>query len=262
MTPQEPANLLPYLDSPHPLAIAHRGFSLYGLENSLVAFQAALDLGYQYVETDLNTTADGVAVVFHDSTLDRTTDRAGVISELPYAEVEKARIGGREPIATFREFVAALPTARFNIDVKDDGSVAQLVQVIEEAGLHDRVCVASFSERRRRKVLAGLSRPVASSPGKSLLVAYFFFSPWLPAFLTRALMRGVGVLQVPRRHNRQVLVTEKSVAKAHSLGLKVHVWTIDHPAEMHELFEMGVDGIMTDRADLLAGVMHERGYWT
>lgn len=254
--------VLPYLDSAHPLAIAHRGFSRDGLENSLVAFQAALELGYQYVETDLNTTSDGVAMVFHDSTLDRTTDRGGAIAELPYAEVEKARIGGREPIATLPEFVAALPAARFNIDVKDAGSVAPLVRVIEEAGLHERICVASFSERRRRQVLAGLSRPVASSPGKSLLAAYFFLSPWLPAFLTRALMRGVNVLQIPRRHNRLELVTAKTVARAHSLGLKVHVWTIDEPAEMHELFNLGVDGIMTDRADLLAGVMRERGYWT
>lgn len=262
MTSRDPAIHLPYLESAHPLAIAHRGFSRDGLENSLLAFRAALDLGYQYVETDLNSTADGVAVVFHDSTLDRTTDREGTISELPYAQVEKARIGGREPIATLREFVAALPAARFNIDVKDDGSVTPLVQMIEEARLHDRVCVASFSERRRRKVLAGLSRPVASSPGKSLMAAYFFLSPWLPRFLTRALMRGVGVLQVPRSHGRLVLVTAKTVARAHALGLKVHVWTIDEPAEMHELFDMGVDGIMTDRADLLAGVMRERGYWT
>lgn len=252
----------PYLDAAHPVAIAHRGFSLDGLENSLQAFQAALDLKYSYVESDINTTADGVTVVFHDSTLDRVTDQNGVIAQLPYSEVGKARIGGREPIATLREFVAALPGAKFNIDVKDQGSVVPLADLIEEWGLHDRVCVASFSGKRRRQVLSRLSRPVASSPGKSHLAAYFFLSPWLPRPLTRFLMRQVDVLQIPRRHGNLELVTAASVRRAHRLGLKVHVWTINDPAEMHQLFELGVDGIMSDRADLLADVMRQRGYWT
>lgn len=255
------ARTVPYLDSRHPLAIAHRGFSQEGLENSLTAFQGALDLGYNYVETDLNTTADGVTVVFHDSTLDRTTDREGVIADLSHADVALARIGGREPIATLREFVTAFPTARFNIDVKDAGSVTTLISVIEEFGLHERVCVASFSERRRRQVLAGLSRATASSPGKWLLVAYFLLSPWLPGFLIRRLMRGTQVLQIPRRFKGLELVTAKRVQRAHRLGLKVHVWTINNAAEMDALFDVGVDGLMTDRADLLATVMRQRGYW-
>ncbi len=251
----------PYLDSRQPLAIAHRGFSREGLENSLTAFQAALDLGFCYVETDLNTTADGVTVVFHDPTLDRTTDQSGVIAKLRYSEVSRARIGGREVIATLREFVTALPSACFNIDVKDAGSVRNLVDIIEELRLHERVCVTSFSEKRRRKVLAGLSRPVSSSPGKVLLVAYFLLSPWLPPSVTRALMCSVDVLQIPRSYKGMELVTPKNIRRAHFLGLKVHVWTIDDPAEMHELFDLGVDGMMTDRADLLVDVMRERGYW-
>lgn len=252
----------PYLDSAQPLAIAHRGFSRDGLENSLPAFKAALALGYQYVETDINTTSDGVSLVFHDATLDRTTDLSGTIAELPYSVAGRARIGGRERIATLDEFLAALPRARFNIDVKDAGSVVPLVDAIESHGLHDRVCVASFSDRRRRKVLARLSRPVASSPGKWLLVAYFLLSPWLPGPLISRLMRDADVLQIPRQYLGLELVTPVRVARAHRMGLKVHVWTIDDPAQMHELFDLGVDGIMTDRADLLANVMRQRGYWT
>ena len=75
-------------------------------------------------------------------------------------------------------------------------------------------------------------------------------------------MRQVDVLQIPRRHGNLELVTGASVRRAHRLGLKVHVWTINDPAEMHQLFELGVDGIMSDRADLLADVMRQRGYWT
>ncbi|MHA7175037.1 glycerophosphodiester phosphodiesterase [Arthrobacter sp. Sr24] len=251
----------PFLASAQPLAIAHRGFSGDGLENSVVAFKAALELGYQYVETDINTTADGVAMVFHDASLDRTTDKQGIIAELPYSQVSQARIGGQEPIATLEEFIVALPEARFNIDIKDAGSVAPLIAAIEKYGLHDRICVASFSDRRRRAVVAGLSRPVASSPGKPLLMAYFLLISWLPSRLARFFMRGVDVLQIPTSYKGQALITTATMRRAHSLGLKVHVWTIDDPAEMNRLFDLGVDGIMTDRADLLAEVMRQREYW-
>lgn len=259
--PQHPTPK-PYLASTHPLAISHRGYSRGGLENSLSSFQAAVELGYCYLETDINTTADGVALVIHDATLDRTTDKNGTIAALPYSAVSQARIAGSEPITTLEEFLTALPTARFNIDVKDAGSVAPMIEAIEKFGLHERVCVASFSERRRRRVLAGLSRPVASSPGQSLLVAYFALSPWLPASLLRALMRGVDVLQIPPRHLGIKLVTRAAVRRAHKLDLKIHVWTINDPAQMHALFDVGVDGIISDRADLLAEVMRQRGYWT
>ncbi|MGA7206576.1 MAG: glycerophosphodiester phosphodiesterase [Specibacter sp.] len=257
--PETPAK--PYLESPVPLAIAHRGYSRDGLENSLPAFKAALGLGYQYVETDINTTADGVTLVFHDASLDRVTDKVGVIAKLPYGVVREARIGGREPISTLRELFEALPQARFNIDVKDAGSADTLAALIEELGLHERVCVASFSDKRRRAVLSQLSRPTASSAGRNLLAGYFFLGQWLPAPLARALMRDVDVLQIPRGFGRLTLVSRRSVERAHALGLKMHVWTIDDPAEMHELLDMGVDGLMTDRAELLAAVMRERGYW-
>lgn len=251
----------PYLTPGQPLAIAHRGFSREGLENSLTAFQAAVEMGFSHVETDLTTTADGVTLAFHDPTLDRTTNQSGAIAQLPYAKVRQARIGGREPIATLRELFTALPGTYFNLDVKDAGSIAPLAALIEELGLHGRVCVTSFSERRRRRVLAMLSRPVTSSPGKILLIAYFAVSPWLPRFLVRVLMRSVDVLQIPASYKGLPLATPKNIDRARSLGLHVHVWTIDEPAHMHALLDMGVDGIMTDRADLLVEVMEQRGHW-
>nr|WP_218063018.1 glycerophosphodiester phosphodiesterase [Arthrobacter sp. SDTb3-6] len=247
--------------SPVPLAIAHRGFAPAGGENTLPAFRAALDLGYLYLETDINTTSDGVTMVFHDPTLDRVTDKGGAIAELPYAVVRQARVAGREPLPTLRELFASLPDANFNIDVKDGRSAANLAALIGEFGLHDRVCVASFSDRRRKDVLARLGRPVACSPGKTLLAAYFALQSWMPVPVLAAMMRTVDVLQVPTHYKSMRLVTRRSVAKAHRLGLKVHVWTINDPAQMHRLLDLGVDGIMTDRAELLAGVMRERGYW-
>lgn len=252
----------PYLASATPVAIAHRGFSRDGLENSLPAFIAAQDMGFKYLETDVNTTADGVTVVFHDASLDRVTDQGGLIAKLPYAVVREARIAGREPIATLAELVSALPHAKFNIDVKDAGSVVPLAETIELFGIHDRVCVASFSDKRRRAVLARLSKPVASAPGMNLMAIFVLFGPILPRPLLARLMRDVDVLQIPRRYRGIPVATARVVARAHSLGLKVHVWTINESTEMHELFDMGVDGVITDRADLLAAVMRERGYWT
>ncbi|HEY8699962.1 MAG TPA: glycerophosphodiester phosphodiesterase [Arthrobacter sp.] len=245
--------------------MAHRGFSRDGLENSIAAFRAAVELGYQYLETDVRTTADGVLLLFHDDTLDRVTDHSGRISELTAAEVAAARIGGREPVALFDELVTAFPDIRLNLDVKDWSSVKSLAAGIERHNMHHRVLVASFSDRRRRATLKLLSRPVASSAGFTTNALVVALGPLLPArWLRRVLrhaLRDVHALQIPVRYGPLRVVTPNYIRRAHSLGLAVHVWTINDPAEMRRLLELGVDGIVTDRADLLRQVMQERGGW-
>ena len=162
------------------IAMAHRGFSPDGLENSMAAFRAAVELGYRYLETDVHTTADGVLLVFHDASLDRVTDGEGRISRLPAATVAKARIGGREPVPLFEELVSAFPDVRLNLDVKDWSSVRSLAAAIEQYGVHDQVLVASFSDRRRRAVLRRLSRPVAGSAGIVSNALFTVLGPVLP----------------------------------------------------------------------------------
>src|SRR5690349_1686219 len=110
-----------------PVAMAHRGFSLAGLENSLAAFRSAVELGYFHLETDVHTTSDGELLLFHDRTLDRVTDGHGRIHDLTADEVRDVRIGGTEPVPTFDELVEAFPSARFNLDVKDWHSVPSVV---------------------------------------------------------------------------------------------------------------------------------------
>jgi glycerophosphoryl diester phosphodiesterase len=248
-----------------PLAMAHRGFSLGGLENSMAAFRAAVDLGFGHLETDVHTTADGVLVLFHDETLDRLTEVRGRIADLPAAAVARARIGGTEPILRFDELVAAFPDVRLNIDVKDWNSVATLASAIERHGLHDRVLVASFSDRRRRAVLKQLSRPAASSAGTVSNAVFVLLGPALPdrlmALVVRRALQGVHALQVPVRYGAVPVVTAGFVRRAHRHGLQVHVWTVNEAAEMHRLLDLGVDGIVTDRADLLKAVLQERGTW-
>ena len=138
-----------YLDSPRPLAFAHRGGAYHpeieGLENTLAAFRHAVALGYTYLETDVHVTSDGVLLAFHDTVLDRVTDRTGSIAASTYAEVQRALIGGSEPVPTLGELFDAFPDARFNIDLKSEGAVEALAAFIEERDAWDRVLVGSFS---------------------------------------------------------------------------------------------------------------------
>ncbi len=248
-----------------PIAMAHRGFSLEGLENSKAAFRAAVELGYRYLETDVHTTSDGVLLLFHDDTLDRVTDGRGRVSELTAAEVAKVRIGGREPVPTFDELVPELPGIRLNLDVKDWSSVNSTAAAIERHRVHDRVLITSFSDRRRRAVLKLLSRPVAASAGVASIALFTFLGPVLPGpafrWMMRRVLSGVHALQVPARRGGIEVVTPGFVRRAHGLGLVVHVWTINEPAEMRRLLDLGVDGLVTDRADLLKEVLTERGGW-
>jgi glycerophosphoryl diester phosphodiesterase len=243
------------------IAMAHRGFSPDGLENSMAAFRAAVELGYRYLEMDVHTTADGVLLVFHDPALDRVTDGQGRIARLPAATVAQARIGGLEPIPLFEEMVRAFPGVRLNLDVKDWNSVPGLAAAIEKYAVHDQVLVTSFSDRRRRAVLKRLSRPVAASAGVVSNALFTMLGPVLPAPVIRRVVRGIHALQVPVSYGAVRVVTPAFVRRAHRHGLQVHVWTINDPAEMHRLLDLGVDGIVTDRADLLKTVLQDRGQW-
>src|SRR5215217_5690061 len=126
--------------------MAHRGGAMEHLENTLPAFQACLDLGYRYLETDVRVTADGVLLAFHDATLERVTDRSGRIEHLSWDQVAEARIGGREPIVRLEDLLGAWPDVRFNLDLKAAGVLAPLVRTVRRLTVHDRICLASFSD--------------------------------------------------------------------------------------------------------------------
>lgn len=249
-----------FLDGPTPRAFAHRGWhtgDLAGCENSLAAFRRAVAEGFDYLETDVHVTADGVLVAFHDESLDRVTDARGRIADLSFRAVRQARIRGREPIPTLSEILEACPSARINIDPKSDAAVLPMLETLRDAGAMGRVCIGSFAEGR----LAAVRRSAAPAPVTSLsprevrtLVAVS--KAWLP------MRRGTAVAaQVPMRHGRVRIVTPRLVRTAHRAGLEVHVWTVDDAALMERLLDIGVDGIMTDRPDRLRAVLDRRGAW-
>ena len=244
-----------YLDHPGPLAFAHRGGALDCPENTMLSFQSAVDLGYRYLETDVRTTSDGVLLTFHDEVLDRVTDRTGTLCELPWSEVSRARLDG-QPIPRLEEVLAAWPDVRVNIDAKEDAAVAPLAEVIERAGAQDRVCVASFSDSRLRLFRRLTGGQVCTAMGPRTIARLLGAGYRAPTWPFAA-----GCVQVPLRHGRVRIVEPRFVAAAHRRGLHVHVWTIDDPAEMDRLLDMGVDGIMTDRPAALREVLERRGQW-
>lgn len=223
----------------------------------MAAFRRAVDEGYRYVETDVHATADGVLVAFHDDRLDRVTDRRGRISELTWDEVRRARISGREPIPLMAEVLDALPDTRFNIDPKSDAAVGPLIDLLRTSGATDRVGLGAFSDDRLAVLRGALGPDVAMSLG-----------PRGVGQLVRAarlrLRPAVGAAvaaQVPLRFGPVRVLNRSFVVAAHGAGIEVHAWTINEPAQMRSLLDMGVDGIMTDRPERLRAVLTARGEW-
>lgn len=246
----------PYLADAGFACFAHRGGALENIENTRAAFAAAVALGYRFIETDVQATADGTVIVFHDDALDRLTDGAGVISDMPVAAVREVRIGGAERVMTLEEVLVEFPETRFNIDVKTDHALQPTIDLVRAMDCLDRVCLASFSARRLAHMRRELGPQACSGASRREVTALKFASWGAPA---RAL--ACRCAQVPPRAYGIELVTRRFVRQAHAQGIAVHVWTIDDQQEMRRLIRLGVDGLMSDRPSLLKAVAIEEGVW-
>lgn len=250
-----------YLDVPTPLAFAHRGGAgvpdNIGIENSTAAFSHAYALGYRYLETDVHCSSDGVVYAFHDHTLERMTGNSASLGTLTSAKVDAERLGGREPIPTLGSLYDTFPDARFNIDVKTDDAIDSTCAVIEEHGAVERTCLASFEHSRLTRIRRRLPTVATSASTREVALVKL-----LPAFVLRVAGAPKGVcLQVPARHNGITVVTRRFVSRAHALRQQVHVWTVNDAGEINRLLDLGVDGIITDRTDVLKDALVARGSW-
>ncbi len=253
----------PYLAASRPRAFAHRGWhvgDLAGLENTLAAFLRARDEGYSYVETDVHATRDGVLVVHHDATLRRVAGHPGVLRAMDWADVDPVRVRGREKLPRLEEALEALPGMRFNVDLKSAGTLRPMLELLERDDVAERVAVACTEEGRLRavrqrfgdRVVTGVSaRAALSLRARSVL----------PGVLSRLVRVGGDLAQLPVRFGGLPVVDATSLRAAHAMGVEMHVWTVDRASEMHRLLDLGVDGIMTDRPDLLREVLIVRGAW-
>jgi glycerophosphoryl diester phosphodiesterase len=226
------------------------------------AFDGAVALGYRYLETDLQVTADGVLVTFHDDTLDRVTDRTGTISSLPWSVVKEARVNGTEPIPRLEEVLETHPEIRFNIEPKTDQSVQAFIDTVTRTATIDRICCGSFSDGKLRKVRKALGPRLCTGAGIGETTRLRLAS-WVPlGAVAKALGRThAACAQVPPKKSVIPIVDKRFVALAHELELAVHVWTIDDPDEINRLLDLGVDGVMTDRPSVLKDVLVRRGQW-
>lgn len=246
--------------------MAHRGGAALAPENTLEAFRDAVERWRaDMLEMDVRLTRDGEVVVIHDATVDRTTDGFGPVADRTLAEIQALDAGARfvdpEGRASFRgrgvvvprfeDVLLALPGVRLNVEAKEPDVAAPLVEIVRRHGATERVLVAAERERSRRSV-QGYGGPWGASRTQ---VARFW--------LLRRFPRGAGyvpradILQVPEAWFGLRIVSPSFVRAAHRRNLPVQVWTVDDPARMRRLLSWGVDGIQTDRPDLLARVLHE-----
>lgn len=253
----------PYLAASRPRAFAHRGWhvgDLAGLENTLAAFLRARDEGYSYIETDVHATRDGVLVVHHDATLRRVAGHPGVLRAMDWADVAPVLVRGREKLPRLEEALEALPGMRFNVDLKSPGTLRPMLELLERDDVAERVAVASTDEGRLRAVRQRFSDRVVTGVSARAALSLRTRSV-LPGVIGRHVPVGGDLAQLPVRFGGLPVVDATMLRAAHAAGLEVHVWTVDRASEMHRLLDLGVDGLMTDRPDLLREVLMVREAW-
>lgn len=243
-----------FLGTPAPRVLAHRGFvpptSEGVVENSLAAFAAAHAVGAVYVESDCHLTADGVVVLFHDDDLSRVTGDPRKIARVSLSELSRI-MSDRGGLVTAADALTAFPTLRFNLDVKAADAALPLGRIV--APYADRVLLTSFSDERRRIAVESARAAggeTATSAGQATVVRAVLASASGSSRLMQRALTGIDALQVPEQLGRLKIVTPRFLRAAHSAGVEVHVWTVNDPVEMERLLALGVDGLVTDRADL------------
>lgn len=233
------------------------------------AFSGAVDLGFKHLETDIHITRDGVPVCIHDDTVDRTTDGIGDVSNLAFDELQELdagyRHGGRDGYAfrgkgltvpSLEEVLDTFPDVNLVVDMKIDGCADPLAGLLDRLDAHERLIVGSFSDERIDVFRDASTGRVATSTGTAQSRMWV-----LASRVGRGVKGEAKALQLPTQIRGVTVVDEKLVQAAHEDGLQVHVWTVNDRAEMERLLDIGVDGVITDRPDVLKELLIERGEW-
>ena len=239
-----------YLSPALPRILAHRGFAASpGVsENTVEAFQAAIELGATHIESDIQVTKDGTPVLFHDDDLARVAGLPQKISELLLTEVLAVELvdGGRIP--TLRQVLVDFPATRFNLDLKVWSAVLPATQIIRELGAESRVLLTSFSDRRRASAIKQVQ--VSSSAGSSRVLGLWLAAKLRIRPVVHRLAKPVQALQIPTRKGPIRFDSPKFIAQMIGAGLELHYWTINDAEEMKRLISLGAHGIVTDRTDI------------
>jgi glycerophosphoryl diester phosphodiesterase len=257
----------PFFAQEHPIAFSHRGGALLWPENTLEAFQRSYELGYRFFETDLHLTRDGLLVLFHDDTLERTTDGTGLVIDRTMRDLEALDAGywfGPEhgypyrgkgiTIPALEDVLRAFPDCYFTLELKHGDAEAPLGDVIRRLDAWDRLIVGGYRDSWLWRFRQETGGRVATSTGRWEIGAF-----WMLSRVRRGLRLAAVALQVPPVHKGLTVLDEPFVRAVHAVGKQVHAWTIDSALEINRMLDLGVDGIMTDRPDILKDVLIERG---
>ena len=247
----------------HPIRFAHRGSRVLWPENTMYAFAGAVeDLGYHYLEIDVRLTSDHVPVVIHDAKLNRTTSGTGKVAERTLAEIQAVDAAYRfDPendyplrgtgigISSLEELYGTWPDVRLNIDLKDPGEEWAVAEVIRAFDAEHRTLIGSFIDRRIARFRRITRGRVALSAGPTAAASMYVASR-----TGRTIHRKVQAYQLPFDY-RGTTIDDKLIDAVHRAGAHIHLWTVNEPDDMRRLIDMGVDGIVTDRPDLLNEVL-------
>jgi glycerophosphoryl diester phosphodiesterase len=252
-----------YFSVEHPIRLAHRGSRVLWPENTMYAFERAVeDLGYHYLEIDVRLTADRVPVVFHDATLERTTSGSGKIVDYTLADLQTIDAayhfapdddyplrGIGVGISTLEELYGTWPDVRLNIDLKGSDQEWAVAEVIRAADAEHRTLIGSFYDRRIARFRRITQGQVAVSAGPTAATAM-----WSASRTGRTSRRRVQAYQLPFNY-RGFKIDEKLIDSVHRTVAHIHLWTVNEADDMRRYLDMGVDGIVTDRPDILNEVM-------
>lgn len=227
----------PYFSEAQPHIFAHRGLALHVTENTSEAFAAALEAGATHLETDAHGTADAVAVLFHDDTVNGRQISEYLFDELP------------DFIPTLTSVLSEFPEARFNIDIKNEAAVIPVSQAITTHSAEHRVLISSFSSKRRRQVVQNCPG-VATSASTQQFVPAFLGALLGQQWLVNMALNKCDAVQIPSRALGLSTIAPRLVRAYHRADVQVDVWTVNDPTQMVELVNAGVDGLVTDRTDL------------
>lgn len=258
---------IPYLSAEYPLRFAHRGSRVLWPENTAEAFQGAIDLGYRYIETDVRISKDGVVVAFHDATLERTTNGAGAVADWDFEDLCRLDAawwfdeengyplrGTGVRIRSLAEVFQAWPDAFFNIDLKGRSLEWAVADVIKRHGREGSTLIGSFVDRRIARFRRITGGEIAVSAGPATVLAMVNASRF-----GRSVRRSFAAYQLPFNY-KSVPITRKLVDAIHRADAQIHTWTVNEAPDMHRMLDLGVDGIVSDRLDVLNDVLRERGH--
>ncbi|MCH1412829.1 MAG: hypothetical protein L7U86_05480 [Rhodobacteraceae bacterium] len=249
-------SFLEYMNSSNIVPIAHRGASLVATENSFESFRKAFDLGYRIIETDIHSSKDGTAYIFHDNTLERLTGENLKISDLKDVDIDSLKVNKSSIIPRLSNVFEEFPEGLFNLDAKTWEATIPITNTVKKMACSSRVCIGSYNDKRIDAIIRELGVETCHSMGTSNVFKFY-----LGAQLGIKQNFTAQCIQLPIKQFGISLITQKILRHARKLGIKIHFWTINNSGLIQKLLELDVDGIMTDDCILLKTIMEKKHKW-